>query len=152
MNSKAARLVGVFGVFLGLLLPARVHADTAAPSVVGTWQTFDDKTGHPNGVVRLYVQNGLLNGVVVRLRDGVPPDAVCLKCSPPMKNKPVLGLVIMWGLKQDGDAWSGGSVLDPDSGDVYRCTVHLSAPDKLDVRGYIGISLFGRTQTWVRTP
>jgi uncharacterized protein (DUF2147 family) len=148
VNLKAAWLVGV----LLVLLPARLRADPTPPPVVGLWQVYDDKTGQPNGVVRLYMQNGELNGVVARLRAGVPPDATCLKCSPPQKNKPVLGLVILWGLKPDGDAWSGGSVLDPDSGDTYRCTVHLSAPDKLDVRGYIGISIFGRTQTWVRTP
>jgi len=148
VNSKAA---WIFGVLVLLLLPARLRADPSPPPVVGMWQAYDDKTGHPNGVIRLYIQNGRLNGVVARLRDGVPADATCFKCSPPMKDKPILGLVILWGLKPDGDSWGGGTVLDPESGDTYRCNIRLAAPDKLELRGYVGISLFGRTQTWVRT-
>jgi uncharacterized protein (DUF2147 family) len=127
------------------------HADAAPTPEVGVWQTYDDKTGEANGAIRMYVQDGKLNGVVERLRAGTRADLKCTKCSGAQKDKPVLGLVIVWGLQKDGDSWSGGTILDPDTGDTYRCTVKFVAPDKLELRGYIGIPLFGRTQVWRRS-
>jgi uncharacterized protein (DUF2147 family) len=139
----------IAGVSL-FLLSGAAAADVTPPEV-GLWQTFDDKTGKPNGAVRIFMQDGRLNGMIERLPAGTPGDAKCIKCSGAQKDKPILGLLMMWGLHKDGDAWSGGSVLDPDTGDTYRCTIRYFAPDKLELRGYIGIPLFGRTQTWRRT-
>jgi uncharacterized protein (DUF2147 family) len=79
------------------------------------------------------------------------PDDVCIKCRGELKNKPLLGMTIMQGMKQNGDAYEGGKILDPDNGKTYRCKLKLDETgNKLEVRGFIGISLFGRSQTWVR--
>ena len=60
-------------------------------------------------------------------------------------------MTILWGLKDEGEAWKGGQILDPDNGKTYRCKMTVSDDGReLDVRGYIGISLIGRTQTWLR--
>jgi uncharacterized protein (DUF2147 family) len=125
----------------------------AAPRTdpTGLWQLYDDETGKPNGVVRLYIEQGTLRGRIERLRAGSSPQDKCSKCPPPQKDKPFLGLFVAWGLEPDGDSWSGGTILDPDSGDTYRCKMKLVDKNTLDVRGYVGISLFGRTQQWKRT-
>lgn len=133
-------------------LTATARALAAPPSdPTGLWQLYDDRTGKPNGVVRLYVEGGTLRGRIERLRPGKSPEDTCAKCPPPQKDKPFLGLFVAWGLKPDGDSWSGGTILDPDSGDTYRCTMKVVDGTTLDVRGYVGISLFGRTQRWKRT-
>ena len=127
-----------------------VRADATPDSVSGRWQTVDDKTGKPGAIVRTYVQNGKLYGIIEKiLKEGKPQDVKCTACSGYFKDKPVVGMVFMWDLAHDGDDWSGGSILDPDSGDVYKCKVTPHG-DTLDVRGYMGISLLGRTQTWSR--
>lgn len=133
-------------------LTTTVRAFAAPPSdPTGLWQLYDDKTGKPNGVVRLYIEDGTLRGRIERLRPGNSPEDKCTKCPPPQKDKPFLGLFVAWGLKRDGESWSGGTILDPDSGDTYRCTMKIVDGNTLDVRGYVGISLFGRTQRWKRT-
>jgi uncharacterized protein (DUF2147 family) len=143
------RFAVVTAAALALTLAPSVGADTRE-SPEGSWQVYDDHNGRPNGAVRLYIADGKLNGVVEALRPGVSPDERCTKCSGSQKDKPILGLVVVWGLTQQGDEWSGGTVLDPDSGDTYRCTIKIVGPGKLDIRGYLGISLFGRTQHWTR--
>ncbi len=127
-------------------------ADPPQPSASGYWQVIDDKSGKPHGVIHVYVQDGKLNGALARLPADAPPDrTTCTKCPPPQKDKPLLGLVIMWGLKPEGSEWTGGKILDPENGSTYKCKVKLVGSDKLEVRGYVGLSMFGRTQTWVRT-
>lgn len=98
-------------------------------------------------------ENGKLFGKIEKVLDSDQPgpNPVCLKCEGDLKNKPENGLQIMWDLKKDGDQWSGGQILDPHSGKVYRC--YLSLEDggkKLKVRGYIGFALLGRTEYWLR--
>ncbi len=138
------------------LLPAVTPA-LAAPSAsavqspVGLWQTFDDHTGQPRGLVRIFENQGRLYGDVARVLDADKGGAVCVKCTDDRKDKPVLGLQIIRGLVPDGDGWSGGTILDPENGTTYRCSMHLAdGGRKLILRGYVGISLFGRSQTWVR--
>jgi uncharacterized protein (DUF2147 family) len=145
---KRQLLAAAGSLLWSLSLPAK--ADPPPSVEVGLWQTYSDKTGQPNGTVRIYLQDGKLGGVVESLRPGAPADTKCTKCPGTLKDKPILGIVVMWGMRKDGDSWSGGSILDPESGDIYRCTVKYEAPDKLNVRGFIGIPLFGRTQTWKR--
>src|SRR5512140_807785 len=128
--------------------PARA-ADLAA-ALVGRWTTIDDATKKEKSIVEIYEENGKLFGKIEKLLDPKPddPEPVCKKCEGELKDKPILGLRIMWDFKKDG---SGGRILDPDNGKVYKCK--LSPTDggkKLDVRGFIGISLLGRTQTWLR--
>ena len=79
------------------------------------------------------------------------PDPQCDRCEGELKGKPLIGLRILWDLRKDGDEWSGGRILDPDNGKVYKCYVALEDNgEKLKVRGFIGFSLIGRTEYWLR--
>jgi uncharacterized protein (DUF2147 family) len=120
------------------------------PVAAGRWRTFDDKTGKPKAIILLYEEKGLLFGRVETLVD---PDAVkvCDKCSDERKGRPVTGMVVVRRMKKDGAEYTGGDILDPKNGSVYRCKMHLiDQGRKLSVRGYLGLSLFGRSQTWIR--
>jgi len=125
------------------LAPAPVVAAEGTP--IGTWQTIDDATSKPKSHVEIYERDGKLYGKIVKLLEN--PDAICDKCTGDDHNKPVLGMVILWGMSQDEDAWSGGKVFDPESGKTYRCKIWLDG-SALKVRGYLGP--FFRTQTWHR--
>lgn len=121
-----------------------------AGSVAGTWTTIDDKTGEKRAVVRISDSGGTLTGTIVKVFPQPGDTGMCNNCSGSFKGKKVLGLNFLWGLKPDGDnEWSGGSILDPKTGKVYKAKVSLKG-NKLYVRGYIGVSLLGRTQVWVR--
>jgi uncharacterized protein (DUF2147 family) len=128
---------------------AAAAAESASP--VGLWKTFDDKTGKPRAIVRIYEQGGKLFG---RIEQSFTPEAetrVCVPCTDERKNQPIIGLVIIRNIKMDGNEYSGGDILDPESGSVYRCKMHLEQGGTvLVLRGYIGFSLLGRTQTWQR--
>ena len=79
-----------------------------------------------------------------------PADSICDQCPGDKKDKPVIGLEIMWDLKPYKDYWSYGEILDPENGKTYKCSIWLEDNDLLKVRGYIGFSALGRTQTWHR--
>ena len=124
-------------------------ADVNSPA--GLWKTIDDKTGKPRGIVLIYEQNGQFFGKVEAAIDPKDANQICDLCKDERKNKPVTGMVILRHLKPDGEAYSGGDILDPDNGSVYRCKAHLTeGGKKLILRGFIGISLLGRSQTWLR--
>ncbi len=125
------------------------HADEPPP-VVGHWQVTSDKTGKPDGIVETYLQDGKLFGRIEKVAPGVNPAEPCVKCPEPQRGKPFEGLVVLWNLHPEGGAWTGGTILDPQAGDTYRATVRANGADALEVRGYVGIALFGRTQTWRR--
>ena len=131
-------------IFTGLAL--------AENSPVGLWKTMDDKSGKPRSIVRIVEENSVFSGIIEKgLQPGDSPDKVCDKCEPPRKNQRLQGMTFMWGLKKDGDEYKGGEILDPDNGKIYKCKFKLlDDGKKLDVRGFIGISLIGRTQTWYR--
>jgi uncharacterized protein (DUF2147 family) len=136
---------------ISLLLPHLVFAQASTP--VGLWKTIDDATGKPRSHVRIEAVNGELQGAVEKIFPfpGDDPENLCDKCKGERKDKPVVGMTILWGLKNDGGVWKGGEILDPDNGKTYRCKMAVSDDGReLDVRGYIGISLIGRTQTWLR--
>jgi len=135
-----------------LLLIAAVHP-AAVSSPVGTWQTIDDETHKPRALVRIEEHDGALSGRIVQLfrEPGEDPNPRCVDCPGERRNQPVLGMTILWNLRRDGDRWDGGEILDPESGETYRVTVRPREDGThLDVRGYIGISLLGRTQVWQR--
>jgi uncharacterized protein (DUF2147 family) len=118
---------------------------------VGDWRTFDDKTGRERGLVRIQEQGGTLTGHIIATTDPAEGRHVCERCGGDLKNRPILGLTIMSGLHRDGDEWDGGHIVDPETGSVYRCAIRLEdGGSKLVVRGYLGLSLFGRSQHWVR--
>ncbi len=131
------------------LAPIQAQAQT---SPAGTWHTISDVDGKPRGIITLRVANGVLTGTVAgTLVSGEQPGKVCDQCTDERRGKPLLGMEILRGLRWNGDAWTGGEILDPDTGKTYRATIRLSEDGRaLALRGYIGISLLGRTQRWVR--
>jgi uncharacterized protein (DUF2147 family) len=135
----------------GLLLAAGA-AVAASNSPVGRWKTIDDKTKQPKSIVEITEVNGELQGKVLQvLQSDEGPHPVCKECDGDRKDKPVEGMVIMWGVKQDGDEWDGGKILDPKNGKVYKVKLKtIENGAKLDVHGYIGFSLIGRSQVWER--
>jgi hypothetical protein len=100
---------------------------------------------------------GRLDGVFVgRLshlfpEPGDDPNPVCGQCPGDKLNQPLLGLVFIEGMKQSGLDYDGGTILDPETGKVYSASMRLSADGtQLNVRGFVGLSIFGRSQTWTR--
>ncbi|MBU3740579.1 MAG: DUF2147 domain-containing protein [Rhodoferax sp.] len=133
-----------------LLLPALPVLAQMTP--LGVWHTIDDADGKPAAEVRISEESGVLKGVVEKsLKPGVEPN--CDRCTDDRKGKPKLGMEIIRGArKADGkDVWEGGNILDPNNGTVYRLRMTpIEGGRKLEVRGFVGVALLGRTQTWVR--
>ncbi|MBU3610784.1 DUF2147 domain-containing protein [Polynucleobacter wuianus] len=140
-----------FLIFVALLSCASALVSAQSlDSIVGNWKSFDDDTNAPAAIVQITEKNGIFSGVITKLLDPNAP-LVCEKCTDARKGKSVVGMEILSGLKRTGDAYSGGQILDPDDGEIYRAEMKLKDQgSKLDLRAYIGIPLLGRTQTWVR--
>jgi uncharacterized protein (DUF2147 family) len=145
-------------VLLGdsLLTPSafvRAQPSSEMDSPVGIWETIDDKTGKPTAVVEIYKENAKLFGRIQKLLTRDDQSAVCVACTDDRKNQPIVGMIIIRNIKADGSEYSGGDILDPNSGVVYRCKMHLEQNGGvLIVRGYIGFAFIGRSQTWHRRP
>jgi uncharacterized protein (DUF2147 family) len=141
-----------FGLGMTLIiLSATAHAAEVSP--IGLWKTIDDKTGQPRGLVRIREVNGQYEGKVEKTfpKPGEETNPKCEKCDGLRRNQPVIGMTILWGLTKQGDEYQGGEILDPEDGKVYRARMRfLDGGKKLDVRGFIGFSLFGRSQIWIR--
>ena len=125
-------------------------ASFAQHSVIGKWKTIDDETGKALSVVEIYESKGKVYGKVIDILNPKNRNRVCENCSGEDKNKPIRGLIVIKGLSKDGNEYNSGKILDPKSGKLYQCYITLDSFDKLKVRGYIGISLLGRTQYWER--
>lgn len=138
------RLLSV--LFFSLLSAITVQSQ----DVFGQWKTIDDNSGEARSIVEIYEEGGKVYGKVVEILDADRKDAVCTECSGKDKDQPIVGLQIIRGLEKDGDEYSGGKILDPESGKLYKSYIELVEEDKLKVRGYIGFSLIGRTQYWYR--
>ena len=146
MRARIARAV----LFLAAAAIWTSSAQQLTP--LGRWKTIDDKTGKPKAIVVIYLDNGRLFG---RVEATLNPDAkkICDLCKDERKNQPIVGMVILRGLTAHGEEYSGGDILDPDNGSVYRCKMRLQEGGrKLSVRGFIGFSLLGRSQIWTREP
>ncbi len=125
----------------------------AADIPVGVWRTIDDKTGKEKSMVRIVEVNGELRGTIERLirAPGEDPNPPCDKCPGDKKGQPVIGMMIITGLRRHGNEYAGGEILDPANGKTYQCRMWTSdSGKKLNVRGFIGVSLLGRTQVWLR--
>ncbi|MCK9461650.1 MAG: DUF2147 domain-containing protein [Proteobacteria bacterium] len=130
---------------------AKHDADPTSP--VGFWITVDDKTGDPRSVIRIWKKSARLYGTIVKLIDprGGNPNPRCYRCPGALRGKHVVGMTIINGLAQDGGEWSGGTIIDPESGKTYKMYIQvINGGKKLKVRGYLGIALLGRTQYWIR--
>ena len=125
-----------------------VSTSISAQGIFGKWENRDDETGKVDSVIEVYEKDGKAYAKIVEITDSERQSAVCDKCSGKNKNKPILGMNILTGLKKDGDEWSGGKILDPKNGKTYKCFIKLEEADKLKIRGYIGFSLLGRTAYW----
>jgi uncharacterized protein (DUF2147 family) len=127
----------------------------AQASPAGLWKTIDDNSKKERSLIRISESGGVFSGKIEKQLDAnAKPDAVCDQCTDDRKNQPILGLTLIRNVKQNADdkgLWDGGDVVDPDNGKIYK--VRLKPIDdgkKLEVRGYIGMPVLGRTQTWIR--
>ena len=140
-------------IALAIVLAAlpSLHANELSPA--GLWKTIDDSSGQVKGLVRIRDVNGRFDGKIEKIfpKPGEDPAPRCDKCDGTRKNQPVLGMTILWGLARQADDYQGGEILDPENGKVYRAKMKLiDGGKKLEVRGFIGVSLFGRSQIWLR--
>ena len=137
---------------LALALAVSAPAFAAEMTPVGTWTTIDDATGKPKSIVQITESNGKLEGKVLEvLQSEQGPHPVCKECDGERKDKPVEGMVIIWGVEKDDDVWDGGKILDPKNGKTYKVKLTMmEGGNKLDVHGYIGFALLGRSQIWER--
>jgi uncharacterized protein (DUF2147 family) len=135
---------------LGALAACNAWADG---SPVGLWKNIDDATGKPKALIRITESDGALTGKIEKLFRAPDEDQnpKCEKCEGALKDQPVIGMTILSGLKKDGDEYNGGQILDPANGKLYKSKLSVTEDGKkLNVRGYIGMPMLGRTQTWVR--
>jgi uncharacterized protein (DUF2147 family) len=146
------RKLNLLSMAFGILLAVSQLAWSADHTPAGLWKTIDDNTGKPRSLIRITESNGEYNAVVEKgLLETDTGDKVCDKCTDERKGQKIIGMTIAKGLKKNGNKYDGGEILDPDNGKIYKCKMTLDeAGDKLEVRGYIGISLIGRSQTWLR--
>jgi len=162
-SPEPERIVGVvMGVWLQtsmmlgvLLLTAAAPLRAAEPTAAGLWEQVDDKTGKAESWFKIVERNGVYEGGIVKIfyKPGEDENWVCDRCEGADRGKPVLGLTMIKGMRRNGLSYENGTILDPRDGSVYRALMRVS-PDgqKLEVRGYLGISLFGQSQVWNRLP
>lgn len=141
----------VFGVIFITLISTSVFSQ----DITGTWRYIDDKTGEPKGLVKMEKQaNGTYAGTALKAtpRPGYTPKEFCTNCPAPYTNKPIIGMQVISGLKtEDQINYTNGKIIDPVSGKLYSLKGKVSPNGKkLFLRGYIGVSAVGRSQTWLR--
>ena len=126
-------------------------AQSASP--IGLWKSIDDRTGKPTAIIRITEVEGRFQGRIEKVfpEPGESANPVCGECKGELKDQPIVGMIILSELRHVGDEYTEGLILDPDDGKLYRCTVRLfDGGNRLNIRGYIGIPLLGRTQVWLR--
>jgi len=135
-----------------LLIVAPLARAAAQTSPVGAWDTISDTDGKPAATVEIrQVGNHYVGVITALLRPDDDSTAVCDKCRDERKGQRIVGMEIIRGMRADGQGWSGGEILDPETGKTYKANMHLGENgNTLVVRGYIGLPMFGRSQTWVR--
>ena len=134
-----------------LLLVVALFLTTTAlgQTITGEWETYDDETNENKALIEIYQTGDRYFAKIVKsyISDNT---AICVNCPGAKKDTPIAGLVIIEDLKKDGDEYNDGEILDPENGKTYSCYVELVDDNKLKVRGFLGVSLFGRTQYWRR--
>lgn len=151
----------LFGIVVFIALAAGLFTHRAALALesdtpVGRWQTYDDHTNAPRGMIRIYEKGGKLFGHIERAAEEKNDRDVCSVCTDDRHDQPIDGLVIIRNMERSAAQpleWSGGDILDPDTGKLYRFRMRVEDHGaKLVVRGFLGLSLIGRSQTWMRIP
>lgn len=123
----------------------------SSQSIFGKWKTIDDRTGNPKAIINIYEKDGLMYGYIEKIVEPGKENALCIKCDGDLKDKPVVGMTIIDGLKENEDGeWKGKTLFDPEQAMTFRCKIWLNPDnsDELKVRGYL--AFIYRTQTWVR--
>lgn len=141
--NKSTLTIGLFSAVLSCM------ASAASPE--GVWKTIDDASGKAKSYVTITAENGTFSGTVSKILDPAKQDNVCSECEGERKHQKISGMTILWGMKQQGNKYDDGKIIDPESGKIYSANMKLlENGKKLEVRGYIGFSLIGRSQTWER--
>lgn len=138
-------------LFAVLCAAAPVQAQNTSP--VGLWKSIDEVSGKPTALIRLTETNGELQGKIEKLFRAPDEDQnpKCVLCTDARKDQPIVGMTIVAGLHRKGDSYTGGDILDPKNGKVYKSQMTLrDAGRKLEIRGYVGVPMFGRSQIWLR--
>ena len=136
--------------FLAVVLTIGLAMSTNAQSIFGKWKTIDPDTGAEESIIEVFEKDGKAYAKVIEIFNPANRASTCTNCKGPNKNKPILGLTIIDGLKKKNNEWSGGRILDPKNGNYYKCYLKLTEDNTLKLRGYIGFSLLGRTEYWYR--
>lgn len=131
--------------FLFIAVTISINSQT----IFGKWNSKNDN-GTVDSVLEIYKKDGKAFAKVVEIMNPDRKDALCVDCEGEHKDRPIMGLDILSGLEKNEDEWSGGKIVDPRNGKTYMCYIKLVKPNKLKLRGYIGISLFGKTAYWER--
>jgi len=151
VSLQRSMIVGLVLLFGVAALPLRA----AEPTATGLWEQADERTGKPESWFKITERNGIFEGAFAKIffKPGEDPNWVCDKCQGADKGRPVQGLTFIRGMQRNGLAYEGGTIMDPRDGQVYRALMRLTADGKtLEVRGYLGIALFGQSQIWHRLP
>lgn len=140
---------------LSLFLVSLARAEDAPPvSPVGNWMKLDHETKEPEAIIQITeMADHVLQGKVIRIYDPAKNRTTCQDCPEDFKNKPIVGMEVLWGLKQESDyTWDEGQILSPKLGKVFPCNLTLSQDGQtLTIRVYGGLKhLLGKTQTWYR--
>lgn len=122
----------------------------SSQTIFGKWNSFNEETDEIESVIEVYKKDGKAYAKIIEISDPERQKATCFKCKGKRKDQPILGMEILSGLEKDDDEWSGGKILDPKNGKEYKCYIKLLDENTLKLRGYIGISLLGRTAIWKR--
>jgi uncharacterized protein (DUF2147 family) len=129
-----------------------VQANAALPTATGVWKQIDEN-GQVGALVTISEERGVFVGRLSKLfiAPEEDPNPLCRKCPGEKQNQPILGLLFIEGMKQSGLDYEGGTILDPETGKIYKASMSLDpSGTELTVRGYIGLPIFGRSQTWTR--
>ncbi|GMQ28187.1 DUF2147 domain-containing protein [Algoriphagus confluentis] len=134
-------------LFLLFVTTLTLHAQNA-DAILGVWNNTEK-----DGRIEIYKENGKYFGRISWLKEPTEngkPKLDKNNADKSLRDQPILGLKILKGFVYDDGTWEDGTIYDPKNGKTYSCVMNLKSPDVLEVRGYIGVSMFGRTVEWTR--